>query len=65
MHRWLQIQSLPLQIFAFALYTNYRATLFSVLSVYNARCFGPSNVGRLHGLAFTLASLGCFAIYPI
>ena len=33
--------------------------------VYNARCFGPANVGRLHGVTFTIAAAFSFLIYPV
>lgn len=42
-----------------------RAMLFTVASVYTARCFGPTNVGRLHGMAFTLATTFSFGNYLI
>lgn len=58
------VPSLSFQLVTFVIYTNYRALLFSAMSVYNARCFGPASVGRLHGLAFTAAAVGCFGIYP-
>lgn len=54
------VHSLPFQLVTFALYTNYRAMLYSVASVFSSQTFGPINVGRMHGLAFTLSSLGCF-----
>jgi hypothetical protein len=39
--------------------------LFTVASVYTARCFGPANVGRLHGMSFTLATTFSFGNYYI
>lgn len=39
--------------------------LFTVASVYTARCFGPTNVGRLHGMAFSLATVFSFGNYLI
>ena len=42
-----------------------RAMLFTVASVYTARCFGPTNVGRLHGMAFSVATTFSFGNYLI
>merc|ERR1712196_126598 len=39
------VPSLNFQLVTFVIYTNYRALLFSAMSVYNARCFWAS-VGR-------------------
>lgn len=39
--------------------------LFTIASVYTARCFGPTNVGRLHGMAFSLASFFSYGNYFI
>ena len=59
------VPSLPFQLLTFAVYTNYRAMLFSVASVYTARCFGPSNVGRVHGMCFSIAAAFSFWNYGI
>ena len=42
-----------------------RAMLFTVASVYTARCFGPTNVGRLHGMALSLAGIFSYGNYLI
>lgn len=51
------VDVLPLQLGTAAVYTFYRAFLFSQLAAYHAQIFGPATMGTTIGLMWTLAAV--------
>jgi MFS transporter, LAT3 family, solute carrier family 43, member 3 len=58
------VPSLESQVVTFLSFTAFRAFLFSVISTYFARMFGPINAGRLYGSMSIAASAFNFLQYP-
>ena len=58
------VPSLELQLLAFAIFTCYRAALYSFLGAFIASCFGPANVGKILGFSFLLGGLGTLLLAP-
>merc|ERR1712196_425406 len=51
------VNSLDAQIPTFALYTSYRAFLYSVMAAFAADRFGMQTSGRIQGTVFTIAGI--------
>lgn len=57
--------NLPLQVVTFLCYVGFRAYLYSVITDFMARTFGPKTVGRVCGLVYVVAALVGLLQYPL
>lgn len=58
------VPNLPVQCFAFFLFTGFRAFLYAVMSAFTAKTFGLKNLGTLMGIIFSIGSVVSLLEYP-